>query len=480
MNALSILRAAREAPRDLAVVWANQQLSFGELGERVRARMEALAELADLGGRGAMVALRTADDVATIELLLACFELGLVVLPLHARLTPPESEQMLARAPVCAVIAPGGEGSTVHSARREPWPDQLATTLLAREPQLAVIATSGTTGPARLALLSRRAFEASAEASARRLGWLQTDRWLLALPLAHVGGLSVVTRCLIARRPIVLQGSRAGESSTERLARAIDEGEATLLSLVPTQLASLLELGGEFQLPERVRVILTGGAATSARLLEACFERAWPVVTSYGLTEACSQVATQHPPGGARRDAGVGPPLEGVRVELHQGVIHVYGPTLMSGYIGADGAACDPETGFRTRDLGRLDEHGCLHVLGRIDGAIITGGENVAPMEVETLLESCPGVLEACVFGVPDPHWGEVVAAGLRVRAADVAASARIIEIARQQSERSLAAFKRPRLYACVSEFARGHSGKLDRGATAALLAAVLRAPQRR
>jgi O-succinylbenzoic acid--CoA ligase len=180
---------------------------------------------------------------------------------------------------------------------------------------------------------------------------------------------------------------------------------------------------------------------------------------------------------GGQRDAGVGPPLEGVRVELHQGVIHVYGPTLMSGYIGPGGAACDPEMGFRTRDLGRLDAGGCLHVLGRIDGAIITGGENVAPLEIEALLEACAGVLEACVFGVPDPHWGEVVAAVLRVREADVNTCEPIIENARRQTELALAVFKRPRLYACASEFARGHSGKLDRRATAALLSAALRPP---
>jgi O-succinylbenzoic acid--CoA ligase len=265
------------------------------------------------------------------------------------------------------------------------------------------------------------------------------------------------------------------ESSSRRLARSIRDGSPSLLSLVPTQLAGLLELGAEFELPSCVRVILIGGAATSPRLIELCSERAWPVLTSYGLTEACSQVATQHPAGTGRTDAGVGPPLDGIRVELRQGVIHVFGPTLMSGYIGPEGAACDPATGFRTRDLGRVDSDGCLHVLGRIDDAIITGGENVSPLEVERLLETCPGVLEACVFGVPDPRWGELVAAGLRVRAGEPNAGQQIVDAARRGSELGLAVFKRPRLYACVTEFVRGHSGKLDRRATAALLTPALR-----
>jgi o-succinylbenzoate---CoA ligase len=471
VTGLSVLQAARNGPRELALVQGDGRVSFGELAERVRSRMTELVGSID---DEQLVALRTEGDAAAIEALLACFELGLAVLLLHSRLTENEREQLLSRSPVRSVI--DASSARLRIERREPWPDALAARLLAREPQLAAIATSGTTGPARLALLSRRAFVASAEASARRLGWHAGDRWLLALPLAHIGGLSVVTRCLIARRPIVLQSPATGQSSARRLASAIRQGAPSLLSLVPTQLAGLLELGAEFELPAHVRVILTGGAATSVRLIELCSERGWPVVTSYGLTEACSQVATQHPASAGRRDAGVGPPLEGIRVELHQDVIHVFGPTLMSGYIGPGGEACEPETGFVTRDLGRIDAGGCLHVLGRIDDAIITGGENVSPREVETLLERCPGVLEACVFGVPDLHWGEVVAAGLRVQQADLCAGQRIVERARHECELGLAIFKRPRLYACVPEFARGHSGKLDRRATAALLERALRA----
>ncbi len=477
MSALSALAAAREAPRAPALVQAERHVSFAELAERVRSRMAELAELArpERSGLDRFVALRTDDDAATIETLLACFELGLVVLPLHSRLTESEREQLLAGSPVRAVIAPA-PAAPMQVVRREALPDPLAEMLDAREPQLAAIATSGTTGRARLALLSRRAFVHAAEASARRLGWQPEDRWLLALPLAHIGGLSVVTRCLIARRPIVLQSSPTGESSARRLARSIREGGPSLLSLVPTQLAGLLELGDEFQLPARVRVILTGGAATSARLIELCAGRDWPVITSYGLTEACSQVATQRPAPRGRRDAGVGPPLDGVQVELHQGVIHVRGPSLMSGYIGPGGVPCDGELGFRTRDLGRIDDQGCLHVLGRVDDAIITGGENVSPSEVEAVLERCPGVLEACVFGVPDPHWGQIVAAGLRVP--EGSGQQQILERARRKSEQGLAVFKRPRLYACVSEFARGHSGKLDRKATSALLAPALVRPR--
>jgi O-succinylbenzoic acid--CoA ligase len=118
--------------------------------------------------------------------------------------------------------------------RRQAFQDEHADRLLRSTPQLAGVATSGTSGATRVALLSRRAFLAAADASAQNLGWYSADRWLLCLPLAHIGGLSVVTRCLLARRAIVLPERQAGIRSVQRLANAIVQGQPTLMSLVPT------------------------------------------------------------------------------------------------------------------------------------------------------------------------------------------------------------------------------------------------------
>jgi O-succinylbenzoic acid--CoA ligase len=249
--------------------------------------------------------------------------------------------------------------------------------------------------------------------------------------------------------------------------------------MVPAQLDGLLDLGPRFELPRAVRAILTGGAAASSRLLRSCAERGWPVLTSYGLTEACSQVATQKPgtPYGAER--GVGVPLPGISVRIEQGVIHIQGATLAGGYLGAGAEELiDPRVGFRTRDLGRIDAAGELHVLGRVDDLIISGGENVVPWEVEAALQGCPGVLEACVFGVSDPRWGEVVAAGLRTRADDDVGS--LIASVQLEARQRLAPFRRPRYYVCVPEFILGKNGKLDRRETArALRTQIERAPER-
>jgi o-succinylbenzoate---CoA ligase len=469
MTTLSVLAAAHEAPERIAISHGREHVRFTELADRVRARMRALDPLRELAARSSsLVALRADERLATLETLLALLELGVPFLPLHQRLTGPERDALLAVLPVSCMVEVG-EGSALELRPRPFAESAHATALLSAAPQLAALATSGSTGAPRVALLSRQAFVAAAQASAAHLGWHEYDRWLLCLPLAHVGGLSVVTRCLLGRKTVVLPAAGASAaSSSERLASAIEVGLPTLISMVPAQIDGLLELESRFELPSSVRAILTGGAAASARLLAASADRGWPVLASYGLTEACSQVATQRPGTVNRGELGVGVPLPGIAVHIDEGVICVHGPTLASGYLGAGAEEIiSAEGGFRTRDLGRFDAAGHLHVLGRVDDLIISGGENVAPWEVESVLAGCEGVLEACVFGVEDARWGQRVVAGLRTRAEDVDG---LIAAVEREARRRLAPFKRPRAYVCATEFVSNGNGKLDRAATIAAL----------
>jgi len=300
---------------------------------------------------------------------------------------------------------------------------------------LAVIYTSGTAGRPKGAILSRAAFIASARASAERLGWRDDDRWLVSLPLAHVGALSVLVRCLLARKPVIL--GRPDDLARHR---------ATIISLVPTQLARLLDEGWEP--PTYLRLVLLGGAAAPPRLLGRARARGVPVVTTYGLTEACSQVATQIP---GQENPGVGPPLPGTRVRIVDDQIEIDGPALFDGYLG------EPPRRpgwFSTGDFGRLDAEGNLHVLGRRADLIVTGGENVYPAEVEAHLDA-RGVA-ACVFGMPDETWGEIVACALT---APLPAGALD----------GLAPFKRPRRAAVIDAIPLTATGKPDRAAARAL-----------
>jgi len=189
------------------------------------------------------------------------------------------------------------------------------------------------------------------------------------------------------------------------------------------------------------------------------------------MTETCAQVATV-PPGLHPDPAhGCGPPLPGVELRIAGGRIDVRGPTLFSGTLPPSGAPVDADGWFATRDLGRIDARGFLHVEGRLDELVIVGGENVAPGEVEAVLESIPGVAAALAFGVPDAELGEVVGAAL-LRSADPPPDDDAL--ARRLAGR-LAPFKRPRRLAWVDALPETPDGKPDRRGAARRLAASLR-----
>lgn len=243
-----------------------------------------------------------------------------------------------------------------------------------------VVRTSGTTSEPKEVVLSYGNWLWSALGSAAALGHPPHERWLSALPLTHVGGLSILLRSVIAGTTVLLHE----RWSTEVVLRALDD--ATIVSLVPTTLRRLLDAG--LQGPPALRWALLGGAPIPPDLLARAREAGVPVAPTYGLTEACSQVTTN------------GHPLFCTRVELAgDGEILVSGPTVAGGGT------------LHTGDLGAWQPDGSLAIVGRKADTIITGGENVAPAQVEAALEEHPAVEEAAALGRPDPEWGEAVVA---------------------------------------------------------------------
>lgn len=481
---LSVFAAARETADHAAVIAGGEARSWAELAESVRPIVAALRGRSLTGP--ASVGFVAANDLATFETLHALVALGTPAFPIHPRLSAAERDALVAAVAPAAVVEPGRLGGPEPGrvpASLPAGPDRPDTragpaagtpdppTPPADDRPLAIVHTSGTTGQPRGVVLSRRAFTASARASATNLGWREDDRWLLPLPMAHIGGLSIVTRCLLARRTVVL----APGSDPEELLESVRRHRVTLLSVVPTVLRRLLETGRGP--PDHLRAVLVGGAAASADLLDRAAQRGWPVLATYGLTEACSQVATQRYRGRTRGEAGCGPPLPGLEVRIGaDDTILVRGETLFSGYRPAgDQPPLLPGGWLDTGDRGRLDEDGNLHVLGRRSDRIVTGGENVDPAEVERALEGLPGVAEACVFGIPDEEWGELVCAAL-VTGADASGQVpeELARGVRALSQR-LASFKRPRRIALLDALPRNATGKVDRRETARRAAGRLR-----
>jgi O-succinylbenzoic acid--CoA ligase len=408
--ALSVGAAALDRPDALAIATPTTELSFRDCAAHASRRVPR-----------AIVATATVDTLHAIHAALDRGEpLGLV----HARLAPAERDRQLA---------------LVDAAQLE-------------RDAAFVLFTSGSTGSPRGVVLTRAGIAAACDASAARLGWRADDRWLLALSLAHTGGLAVAVRCLVARAPVVLLDGDTFDAP--RCAALLADRRVTLASLVPTQLAALLD-DPAWRPPARLRAVLLGGAASPPALVDAALARGVPALLTYGMTESFGQVATATAPGA--------PPVRLPAIALASdaaGRIVVRGPTLAARYL--DGSAIAPA--FTTADLGAIAADGTVSIAGRRDDVIITGGENVHPAEVEAVLAATPGVRAAVAFGVPDDRWGQLVGAAIAI---DRATFDRAAAAARWRA--ALPAHARPRRVALVDALPQLPTGKLDRRAAAAL-----------
>ena len=254
----------------------------------------------------------------------------------------------------------------------------------------------------------------------------------------------------------------ASSFQAEGICKQLAQDQVTLLSVVPTMLKKMLEVP-EWKAPEHLRAIVLGGAAAPAPLLWEAAKRKLPVLTTYGMTEACSQICSQRRGTKPSPAEGAGYPLRGVEIRIVEERVQVRGPNLMNGYFppGAHPPAFNPDGWFDTGDLGHLDDEGRLHVLARRKDLIITGGENVYPVEVEQELETHPEIAQACVFGIPDETWGQLVVAAM-VPKGTTPDDAALVTFFQER----LAKHKRPRQVAFLDSFPTTHSGKLDRAAT--------------
>jgi O-succinylbenzoic acid--CoA ligase len=297
--------------------------------------------------------------------------------------------------------------------------------------------TSGTTSAPRPVVLTYGNWLASALGSAAALGLDLRERWLCPMPPVHVGGLSVLVRSAIYATTAVLHERFDTGAVLEEL---MDPGRrTTLVSLVPTMLARLLDAG--LSAPPSLRWALLGGGPIAPALLARAQDARVPVAPTYGMTEACSQIATH------------GWPLPGVELELaDDGEILVRGATVSSGALAPDGW-------LHTGDLGAFDDRGRLAIVGRKADTIVTGGENVAPTEVEDILLEHPAVAEAGVFARPDPEWGEAIVARVVLRDGREIGS----EELRAFCAGRLARFKVPKVLEFTDELPRTASGKLLR-----------------
>ena len=431
-----LTRAANSRPEAPALQSQETLLSNREL---LTLAGTGAAELAELGVRtGDRVAIALTAGVDFAVALHACMLLGAVAVPLDLRLRSAERAEIAQGALLLE--------RPLHGHDHDPRPYLDASHDLAAT--AAIIHTSGTSARAKPIELTYGNFLWSALGSAVALGCDREERWLCTLPLSHVGGLSILIRSVIYATTAVIHE----RFDTQRVLTALQQERITLVSLVATTLARLLD--GGLQHPAHLRCALTGGGPVPRELVTRAQMAGVAVSQTYGLTEACSQVSSTPIAALRNGSCGAGPALFCTNVVIApDGEIMISGPTVSPTALGPDGW-------LRTGDLGGLDEDGILHVTGRKADTIVSGGENVAPAEVEAVLESHPSVLEAAVVARPDPQWGEAVTA-IVVARAHVNTDA---DELRAHCARHLAPYKVPkRVLLSTDPLPRTASGKLLR-----------------
>ncbi len=460
-------------------------VSYGRLNDRVET----------LAGRLAAAGVCVDDTLAIcaetrVEFVVAVHaaqRLGAVLVPINARLTDDEITTRIDRIDPEVVVCERDTERSVRSATDDTPltldnPIERATAIAEMRPEpfdlpewapddpLVVLFTSGTTGAPKGVVLTLANVLASATASGFRLGLRSDDCWHVPLPMYHMGGLAPVYRSVLYGTALSVQRGFDPEGTLAALSAA----DASAVSLVPTMLDRLLDAGA---LPE-LRFVLLGGAPCPPELMARAHDRGVPVAPTYGMTETASQIATARPEEVRNAPESVGNPLMFAEVSVVDGTdsvcetgdsgeLVVSGPMVSPGYLD-DGATDRRFTGLglRTGDRGYRDSDGRLYVQGRIDDTIITGGENVDPDEVATVLRSHRSVEACSVVGLPDDEWGQRVGA---LVVPDDEADPTFEDLEAHCADR-LAGYKRPRTIDFAEELPRTASGTVDRDAVVARL----------
>ena len=468
-----------------ALVSASESYTYGSL--KTATAQVANALVAAGIHPGDRVAAQVEKSTANLILYLATLRAGGVFLPLNTAYTLSELDYFLSDAePVLIVCDPDmkaglenlgrgrvetldakGRGSLWDLARDQV--DDFATVARGPEDLAAICYTSGTTGRSKGAMLSHRALHANATTLVDLWRFTATDVLIHALPIYHVHGLFVATHVAMMAGASTLLHAKFSPDAVLR-----DMPSASCFMGVPTYFTRLLSHAGlSDQATAGMRLFVSGSAPLLAET-----HRQWSARTGhdilerYGMTE--TGMNTSNPYDGDRIPGTVGRPLPDVEVRIVEpetgrsleigdvGGIEVKGPNLFSGYwrmpektateFRSDGF-------FITGDLGRVDERGYISIVGRGKDLIISGGLNVYPKEIETLIDGMQGVVESAVVGLPHADLGEAVTAIVATGEQSHPSEAQMIAAL----SNTLARFKQPRRVIFVSELPRNPMGKVQK-----------------
>jgi len=478
-------------PRDLASTFIEtpqgQRFSYRDLLAESGRMANALAAAGARPGDRVMV--QAAKSPQVVFLYLACVRGGLVYLPLNSGYRRDEVDYFLAdaepRVVVCASDSPLVEAAAARPDCRlftldesgggsfadacSGWADAWRDVDCSADDLAAILYTSGTTGRPKGAMLTQENLASNALALHRAWGFGPPDTLLHALPIFHTHGLFVAINCTLLNGTGMLFLPRFDADEVIRLLP-----RTTVMMGVPTFYVRLLASPAFTREACRtMRLFIAGSAPLLPETFAAFHQRTGhTILERYGMTE--TSMITSNPLDGERVAGSVGFPLPGVELRIadaeggavppgETGGIEVRGPNVFKGYWRNPAKTREefhPDGFFRTGDLGRIDARGYVHIVGRSKDLIISGGLNVYPKEVETVIDGIAGVAESAVIGVPHPDFGEAVVAVVVAKPGATPLTPAAVLAATKEH---LAAFKNPKSVFIAADLPRNAMGKVEK-----------------
>lgn len=475
-----LMKRAALSPDRIALEMEGRRVTFSELYSN---SLNFGGKLVELGvKRGDRVSIFMANSMELVELLFALKNIGAITVLHNLRLTSKELSYQVEDAASRFVLVDDEKELVLKESKefmgtQKIVPFSKIVQLKGSELPLVeefsleetdtIMYTSGTTGFPKGVKQTYGNHFWSATGSALNMGLHEEDCWLLAVPIFHISGLSILMRSVIYGMRVIIH--RRFEAEAVHL--DLMERHVSIVSVVTTMLSGLLEQLGSKSYPASFRCMLVGGGPVPKSILEECRRKSIPVYQTYGMTETCSQIVTLSPDFSMSKVGSAGKPLfpcqlkimlDGMEVgPMETGEIVVKGPNVTIGYYNRDESTSEAikDGWLYTGDLGYVDEDGFLFVVDRRSDLIISGGENIYPAEIEEILVSHPSIKDAGVTGMPHDRWGQVPVAFVVSDREGKQLEEELIFYVRQ----GLAGYKVPNQIYVVERLPRNASNKLMR-----------------
>ena len=400
------------------------------------------------------------NSIELVEIILSCFEIGAIVVPVSRYLTKNELHHILKKINPTIIITnwEGQESFSNESclvACIEELPSSSSGCSVLKneyekksENVCAIMLTSGTTSIPKAVQLTYGNFETSCSNWNSFLEFDLDDQFLCCLPLNHIGGLAVLIRALIYGFSVNLLSNF--DASTVN--KVISRHPISIISLVPTMLKRILAIEGGLESLKSLRHILLGGGPSPEVLLDYCIQEKLPIIKVYGMTETCSGTFGLKVLDEPQNKLFAGRPFPETKAWIKNGEIHISGPMIMAGYLGEDEA----QGVHNSHDLGYVGDDHLIFLNVRRKDLIVSGGENINPIEVEEQLLNVNGIMDSAVIGKNDEEWGQKVIAYIVCESDSING-----EYLDEKLKKSLSKFKIPKEYVRVPLIPRNELGKI-------------------